>query len=186
MSTRNVVNSIKRAIYDKQGNEVGFSMNASDLARAIEIAKGADVMKKEVNAISPILIDEIANLKIALQTLHSECEAIDRKRIKLEAELDSEAKKIAASYGIEKFLELNCKKFNLNKLKKSGKTAYEMRAILETYNNKFIPEIEALEVKYQLSDEEDGKLASYNARVFELNEKCSYARKLLNGTASSD
>ncbi len=183
MDIGNVVDSVKKVIHNAEGEEIGFCVSMSELAEAIHISSSADVVKKNVDAKTANLVDEITSLKIKLQTLKTDSEVIYKKYNYLQAEFNLEAKKIAKKFGLDKFLKISTKQFDLKKLKKSCKSSSEVKQILEIYNSKFLPAIQVIEVNYKISDEEKRKLDTYNTLAREVNEKCLLVKKLLKNKA---
>lgn len=104
MNTVEIVNSVKKSIYDEAGNEVGFSINMTDLAEASYLMSASDKVKSKVSKSQARVIDEIARLKLGLQTLKSQCSEIERKGFNLRAEMNIEAQNIAKKYGIGRFI----------------------------------------------------------------------------------
>jgi hypothetical protein len=180
MNTKSIVNSIKKSIYNSHGEEIGYKFNLSDIAQAVKISEDAKFISKQTSKEEAKLVNEIADLKINLQSLKSECMEIERKGRQLQADFDLEAKKIAKNYGIDKFItatNFDKKKFSkfVQSLKKTDIAKF-VKETSDVFNNKYLPQVNSIAGKYKLSKKEIAILESYNQRAKEINQKCLFAQ----------
>ncbi|MBU3588517.1 hypothetical protein [Polynucleobacter sp. 80A-SIGWE] len=181
MKSVDLVNSVKKTIYDESGNEVGWSLNMTDLAEASRLSSTSEKLKGQLKKSQARVIDRIANLKIGLQALKSQCNEIERKGFNLRLERDKEAMKIAKKYQIDKFITAS--NMDMKKIRKyiltldKPKARQEAVRISKIYNDQYIPDLQVIEDRYKLSGEEISLLKSYNDQAMKINEMCLSAQR---------